>query len=248
MAFTWPSFGQNPCGSAAYRPVAGFCVGLEGSAQVRDISPLEKSVGSLSARFPQLMARVRQNGYRYIHVRGPKPGETGGAVLAETIRVQKLIVIYQDFFTVVQASEHLRALPFSVAEVSLLHELLHAYDENNAVFEKIYPWLGWKSLGRISKDRFKDPSTGLSNLWILGSELARLKNQLSPYLNTHGPWFVYLQARNQMKMYGYPSIYSVLGGPMETFAEMGAYIALDPEAGSYMPDQIVRWYKQYVLR
>lgn len=244
---------QELCASDSNRQWSsnGYCLTVQEPAQVSEDEKvlLNKKLTFLRQRFPLLYAKIQDNGYRRIVLKAPQTGENGGAVLAQVLPDQKLIVIYGGYFSILKDAPVLSDLQYSVADISLLHELLHAYDDSSILASANLSLLGWSYIQEAPTDSFRfsaDPR--IFNLWVGNSEVSRIKSELAPLLPKLGPWEIYLRARNQIKKFGYPSIYSVLGGPVESFAELGAYIALDPEASSYIKPDTFKWFQDTVLK
>lgn len=54
--------------------------------------------------------------------------------------------------------------------------------------------------------------------------------------------------RQRLIKYGYPSAYSITGGPGESFPEFVAHIAFDPKAINYVPEPTFKWFTENVLK
>lgn len=232
-------------------PSSGFCVKVEGSVEItnNDRSSLDRKLGIFRQQFPLLVANIQEKGYRKIIIQAPENGETGGTVLAQVFKSPRMIAIKGGFFEVLRNNSALKDLKFSLADIALLHELLHAFDEDNSLITKNLPIIGWNITQNALVDGFKtDELPTISNNWVTSANILQIKNELTPVFSKKGPWEVYLLARSQMKKFGYPTIYSVLGGPVESFAELGSYIALDPEATSYIKPETILWFQQNVLK
>lgn len=230
---------------------ADFCVELEEGVYVTpsDLSQIRGKIEFLRKKFPRLISKVQSRGYKRILIRSASNGETGGVVLAQVSREEKLIVIYEGFFSILRSNRVLQNIGYSVADIALLHELLHAFDDDNFLVSHNYTLIGWDLPQNLSIDAFSIPELPqLANSWVTHSEISKIKSELTPLLSSSGPWEVYLMAREKAVKSGYPTIYSVLGGPLESFAELGAYIALDPLASSYIPLKTIKWYQENILK
>lgn len=237
--------------SCPQRLMSGFCVNIDPEARITksDLSSLEEKLLNFQNRFPKLMKSIADKGYKTLTIKPREVGETGGTVLAQVDQRNKQITLYRDFFSVAKDNQVLQSLPYSVSDVALLHEFIHAHDENNELVRNNLKVIGWDIQRGNTTDGFRDPhSPQLVNTWIKASEVAQIKSELGPSLRTLGPWTVYLQARAKVMKSGYPTIYSALGGPIESFAELGAYVALDPKASSYIPSGTINWFRQNVLQ
>jgi hypothetical protein len=238
--------GGESCPSAK---VAGFCLRDEKSTAASDVSDLKKKLEYFSEKFPVLISTIQKNGYGEIAIRSSQSGETGGTVLAELVKEQKLIILYKDFFSAARETPALQNLGYSVADIALLHELIHAFDEDDELVRHNLNFFGWNHAANVAADGFRIPMLAdFANSWVTSEEISAVKNDLAPLLADLGPWEIYLRARERLKKSGYPTIYSVLGGPVESFAELGAYIALDPSAASYIPAETIQWFRDAVLK
>jgi hypothetical protein len=215
----------------------GFCITIDSSAQLTedDTKFLRLKIRSFEKKFPKLFSNVLAKGFGNILIKPAAVGENGGAVLGDTDIDKKQFVFYADFFSVEKNNAALQGLGYSVTDIIILHELMHAYDDKNELVQNNLKILGW------------DPS-GTSNIWATGDSVSKIKNELQPFLPKLGPWKIYVEARKRLQPFGYPSIYSILGGPTESFAELGAYIALDPSASNYIPPQTIKWYRENILQ
>lgn len=211
------------------------------------VSVVQKFFQNIGRQYPVLLKQVAYNGYQSIILAPSESGETGGAVLAQTNYNPRTITIYEGFFTAAQSAE-LKGLRFSVADVALLHELLHAFDVDNQIVSGAALRVGWDRQ-RTGSDGYRNESFPfIENIWISGTRVNAMMTELKPLLTRSGPWAAYREARNRVRKFGYPSIYAIVGGPVESFAELGAYVALDPEAAQYIPPATVSWYRQQILR
>ncbi|MBT4763262.1 MAG: hypothetical protein HOO06_16325 [Bdellovibrionaceae bacterium] len=231
--------------------IAGFCISSETPTPISQAeqSELSKILVSFEIRFPKLFSIVHKNGYFRLIIKPTQIGENGGAVLAKTLTEQKIIVLYKDFFIANKKIPALKNFKFSVSEVALLHELIHAFDEdNNLVVTNLEP-LGWNLTEHVPIDGYRIHSLPqIANTWIKATTINTILADLSPLLPTLGPWEIYTLARDRVKTLGYPTVYSIVGGPLESFAELGAYIALDPEASNYIPLKTIHWFQKNILR
>jgi hypothetical protein len=243
---------QAFCTGDNSRGLAGpFCIRIsDRSLHIahQELIGLQSKIEFLSSKFPNLISRVTEKGYRTLTIGPVQKGETGGAVLAALQPKRKTIILYEDFFSVLRKNPALESLPYSVADIALLHELIHAFDDDNQIIQSNLKAIGWDINQNTLKDQFTLPELpGFANIWIKSHEVEKIKKDLSPLLNTLGPWEVYRQARFQVMKSGYPTIYSILGGPLESFAELGAYIGLDPTAATYIPNETIKWFRQNLL-
>ena len=215
----------------------GFCIRTDASAQLTDDDTrfLRLKIRSLEKKFPKLFANVLAKGFGNIFIKSAEVGESGGAVLGETDIDKRQFVFYSDFFSVEKNNPSLQDLGYSVSDIIIVHELMHAYDDKDELVQNNLKILGWDSSGSL-------------NIWATNDSVSKIKNELQPLLSKLGPWKIYVDARKRLQPFGYPSIYSVLGGPTESFAELGAYIALDPAAPNYIPPQTIKWFRKNVLQ
>ena len=230
---------------------SGFCLQIDSSVHVSkdDSDQIDQKLQFFNEKFPQLISKIKNRGYRQVSIKPDLSGESGGVVLAEVFKEQKLIVVYEGFFSVLRSNPIFKNIGYSVADIALLHELLHAFDEDNQLISYNYRLLGWDTPGNLSNDAFTlTQFPQLANSWITNTEVAKIKEELIPLLSSSGPWEVYLLAREKVRKSGYPTIYSIVGGPLESFAELGAYIALDPSAPIYIPSKTVKWFQENVLK
>ncbi len=136
-----------------------------------------------------------------------------------------------------------------MGEVALLHEILHAFDSQGQYTFNNLKLLGWAFGSPNSGFKFQYPDyPELYNVRVTDKFITQLKKELTPKFDDIGNLGVYFLSRQQIKQFGYPTVYSVTGGPFETFAELGAYIALDPEAQTYLPQETIKWYQDNILK
>jgi hypothetical protein len=195
---------------------------------------LDDKLVRLEKRFPNLFAKVQANGFATILIREKETSENGGAVLGEADGKKQILIFTADLFTVDQ-QKPLSNLGYLTSDIAVMHEMMHAFDMKGEIVGQNYKLLGWSDI------------QDMKNLWITQDEVKKMQEDLTPKLKTEGPWQVTVEARNLMKAHGYPSIYAVVGGPAETFAELGAFIAMDPSASTYIAAETINWYRKNVL-
>lgn len=211
---------------------------------------VENALTGFATKFPRMMTKILENGFKVIVFEKTPGDQTEGAVLAEVQVESKRIVIYSAYFEAAKIFVN-KDNSTSMAELALLHEFLHAFDADNAIVSVSYPLLGWDRKENLSADHagFEiETPTALKNVWIPAAKVAEIKTKVTPILKEKGPIAAFFAARQLSKKFGYPTIYSVLGGPGETFAELGAYIALDSEARAYVKPATSRWYEENILK
>ena len=213
------------------------------------LQKLQLTLKKFEEKYPQLMTKVKRAGFTQIDLLpNPSSAEQVGLVFAsvEHSHHHRQIAIYANYFEFSPGAHPLA--PFSLAEVTLLHELLHALDFEDNFTWSYFTLLGWNE-PRKNPLAFSLPQyPTLENSWVSAELIQSLKQQYTPQLLKGEHWQVYIKTREQLMKYGYPSIYAVVGGPAETFAELGAYIALDPLAPNYIPADVINWYQQHILR
>ncbi len=220
----------------------GFCVTASTPVTPAQLQFLSQKFLTIKAKFPHLFALAMANGYQTITLAPAETGETGGLVLGEIVSQTKSLFFYADIFTVDQNLPS--PLPYSLAEIAIVHELLHAFDDHAELVRSHLTQLGWSQLKLAGGYAFGD----LTNFRISERSIEKIKSELGPLLPTLGPLKVYIESRRQMMAFGFPTIYSVMGGPIETFADVGAYIACDPYAETYVPEETLTWYRRNILR
>ena len=193
--------------------------------------------------------KVKQNGFSKIQLKNSDPAVSGGGVLAEVQKKPKQIVIYSAYFTAGTDTPELKALPFSIAEIALMHELIRAFDISDDLSSANLQILGWtRSSGTGNGGFIASAAPGYENKLVTTVKATAITDALNPIADKDGPGKAYLEGRDRAKDFGYPSINSLLGGPSETFAELGAYLALDPTASTYISVGTAKWFKKNVLR
>jgi hypothetical protein len=245
---------QDVHGHALNKPLgaAGFTFVLESPSNVdaADVLLLSRKLQNLRAKFPRLIAKVIANSYDKIYLKNG-PDVEAPNTLAMTVSNPNAIAIYSPFFVALKHNPVSQPLPYSLAEIALLHEFLHAYDRDVSIVFNNLKFLGWDIATAENASGYSFAfSTGLtlSNQRAPQTAMDKIKNDLAPRMEELGPWNIYYLARLRVQKFGYPSFYSIQGGPLETFAELGAYIALDPSAPSYIPQETIKWFQTYILK
>lgn len=153
-----PGFAQDVASGAALGPeVAGFQIVNQAPTNISP-SDIQMLIGRLSlynVRFPNLVAKVRLNGFNKIVIRPKQDGEGGGTVLAAVSTNPKEIIIYESYFSTGKDNEIFKSLDYSVADIALLHELIHAFDIDNKILQNNLQVVGWGLSQDLSLDSFR---------------------------------------------------------------------------------------------
>ncbi len=226
---------------------AGFCFSVAPGYELAlaDKLRLIGDFSSLETKFPHLFERIRRNGFHRIEIQAQ--GNELPATAASTHSKERLIIVFESYFEVFASEPLFQNLEYSIPQIALLHELLHAFDFDNSLVSNNPVVFGWAPVeygpatGYLTKD-----IPGVVNLWASAEDVERIIIELRAQQDQLGFAKVHLAARERAKRFGYPTIYSVKN-PLESFAELGAYIALDPEAADYIRADTVAWFRQHVL-
>lgn len=224
---------------------SGFNISIEvgSKANALDVAALQKGLSLFTAKFPNFMNKIRQNGFTRIIIRAESP--LGDSTIAAAYIGSNQIMIFPSYFAMLKTKGIENS---SLANIVLFHELIHAYDATDALVQNNLAIIGWGLTQNISNGAFRDSNfPEFANIWVKQTEVIKTKEEAMPLISKHGIWYAYKTAREHAKKWGYPTIYSVLGGPTESFAEIGAYVALDPGASAYIPKQTIDWFKKNVL-
>ena len=253
IGFMGRASGQEVCGqdNSRQKPMEGFCVVLNPEVPVseQELAQLQDKFKSFKQKYPRFMAKILENGYSKIEIHTFKAGEDGGVVVAETIfhkqKAQRVFRLYESYFTLLKDNPKGQDQDFSFADIALFHEFLHGYDEDGLIVFNNYDILGWEYENQKNAFNFGVKfflglyPLVLRHKTIKNEEMVKMKEAVTPLLDNKGNWSALLAAREYTKKWGYPSAYGVLRGPTETFAELGAYIALDPSAESYISSEVI---------
>ncbi|MBN8538638.1 MAG: hypothetical protein J0M15_16435 [Deltaproteobacteria bacterium] len=126
----------------------------------------------------------------------------------------------------------------------LLHELAHGFDNDTQSFSN-----SKKFLELIKWDYECDALVNDNCSKLMDHQTAKqLQRETIELLNKSEVATAYNFLREGLKKNGIPSLYSILKTPDEMFAEYAAYIYSDPEASQYIPNAIISWYREFVLR
>jgi hypothetical protein len=215
----------------------------------KQVSWLREHLRTLQGKYPKLVQQVLANGYQKIVFEKSPRGKLQLVAFAQLQKDSKKIIIYERLLQTANESE-LNKLSYSFAQVVLLHELLHGYDERSKLVVNNLKIVGWDVQEKKSTGFRISSLPWIENLWISHRRAVEIaKSTARPSIGGGaGVWVTHLRAAKEARAFGYPTIYSIVGGPMESFAELGAYIALDPEAESYVPVQTLRWFRENILR
>lgn len=126
----------------------------------------------------------------------------------------------------------------------LVHELAHGFDNDTESFSN-----SKRFLELIKWDYECDALVNYNCSKLMNYQTAKqLQRETLELLNKSEVTTAYNFLREALKKSGIPSLYSILKTPDEMFAEYAAYIYSDPEASQYIPNEIISWYREFVLR
>lgn len=245
------AFAQDPCKGdvSRLRAETGFCIVIDSPALVKvtpeEIGGIERALLAYKKRFPLLMSKVSQKGYSKILIAPNKNSD-----IAFTDFNTQLIVLQQRYFDFARESLAVKDLKFSAQDTFLFHEVLHAFDDDFSVARSGSQFIGWGSVSpQKNRDEiyFAKNFGDTANLWITQNQVNRITSGFKALENL-SLWEKYMIVRTETKKFGYPSWYAMDGGPVESFAEVGAFIAFDPEASSYIRPDTYKWFMENVLK
>jgi hypothetical protein len=198
------------------------------------LTRLNRILSDLITRFPSLMSRVKREGYSFqmVEVQSRRELKVHGYLDS----INKRITIGVGVFSPIFGD---RRFKFDYVAKTVLHEILHVIDEplnQYPLSHRMLAQLGFSSQQGLFKNVII-PEVGLTAMNAKFNDLVDAEEIVEGIL----------LGQSMTRPFGYPSIYSVIGGPAECFADTGAYIAFDPDASKYMNPALVRWFYDHVL-
>ena len=233
----WFSPGRN-CEEPWIDP--GWCIATEPKPwKKQEIQLIKAWLQEIENTCPHLITGIRNNGYidlrRYGH--GFRKCEDGHYEREEHgawVWARDKSINFSDFIFL-PSLPHYPDIGSDPGQLSLLHELVHAYNLPEPLWQEFLTLAGW---GKID------------NEWVLKNQnMVEIKTKLNEMrqLAIAGKFAEAMTLNREYGIrHGFPTLYSMTN-PNDCLSEMAVFVHYDRRASSYMKPSLILWVQKNIL-